>query len=152
MYNFWGEVLGFRTQPLPFVFEEIAQIGASIALLTGIIVTIVFMRRSQAVIDKLDQQIGAVSGGFDAQLGKLFRDWDLSRSEEEIAIYAIKGFSNAEIGAFRGTTAATVKSQMNAIYRKTGFANRQQLIAFMVEELLEGAGSALRITPTENAA
>lgn len=32
---------------------------------------------------------------------------------------------------------------MNAIYRKTGFANRQQLIAFMVEELLQGSGSMI---------
>ena len=67
-------------------------------------------------------------------------------------IYAIKGFSNAEIGELRGTSAATVKSQMNAIYRKTGFSNRQQLIAFMVEELLHGAGSSLGANTSKDAA
>jgi hypothetical protein len=53
-------------------------------------------------------------------------------------VYAMKGFSNAEIGGFRGTSVSTVKSQMNAIYRKTGFSNRQQLISFLVEEMLAG--------------
>ena len=38
----------------------------------------------------------------------------------------MKGFSNAEIADLRGTTAATVKSQMNAIYRKSNFTNRQR--------------------------
>ncbi|MBF9031211.1 hypothetical protein HKCCE3408_12485 [Rhodobacterales bacterium HKCCE3408] len=152
LFDLWGEVLGLRSRPLPFVVGELAQVAASVALLTGIIVTVIFMRRSQAVINRLDQQIGAVSGNFDAQLNRLFNDWRLSQSEAEITIYAIKGFSNAEIGDLRGTSATTVKSQMNAIYRKTGFANRQQLIAFMVEELLHGAGSALREEPMDTAA
>lgn len=152
LFDLWGEVLGLRSRPLPFVFDELAQIGASVSLLAGIIVTVIFMKRSEAVIRHLDQQIGAVSGNFDAQLEGLFRDWRLSQSEAEITIYAIKGFSNAEIGALRGTSATTVKSQMNAIYRKTGFANRQQLIAFMVEELLQGTGSSIRDVPLDTAA
>ncbi|MBF9042620.1 hypothetical protein HKCCE4037_04740 [Rhodobacterales bacterium HKCCE4037] len=136
--SLWGDVLYIRTRPLPYVVEEITQILASVGLILGPIMTVLFIRRSQAVIRRLDQQIGAVSGGFEAQVHDLFRDWGLSQSEQEITIYAMKGFSNAEIGALRGTSVATVKSQMNAIYRKSEFANRQQLIAFMVEELLDG--------------
>ncbi len=138
----WGEVLFLRSRPLPFVVEEITQILASVGLILGPAITVLFIRRSQAVIERLDQQIGAVSGHYQLQLQQLFAEWDLSNSESEIAIYAMKGFSNAEIGELRGTSAATVKSQMNAIYRKSGFANRQQLIAFLVEELLEGVSAA----------
>ena len=152
LFDLWGEVLGLRARALPFIVQELAQIGASIALLAGIIVTILFMKRSEAVIRRLDQQIGAVSGDFDAQLKTHFDHWRLSQSEAEITIFAIKGFSNAEIGELRGTSATTVKSQMNAIYRKTGFANRQQLIAFMVEELLQGAGSSCLKMPRKDVA
>ena len=52
--------------------------------------------------------------------------------------YVMKGFSNAEVAELRGTTAATVKSQLNSIYRKSGCANRQQLISFLVEDMLSG--------------
>lgn len=138
LFSLWGDVLFIRSQPLPYVVEEITQILASIGLIVGPIITILFIRRSQAVIRRLDQQIGAVSGDFETQVQGMFRDWELSQSEAEITIYAMKGFSNAEIGEMRGTSVATVKSQMNAIYRKSNLANRQQLIAFMVEELLDG--------------
>jgi hypothetical protein len=55
-----------------------------------------------------------------------------------VALLAIKGFSNLEIANLRGTTLATIKSQMNAIFRKAGLISRQQLIAYLVEDLLAG--------------
>lgn len=138
LYELWGEVLGLRHQPLPWNFQEITQILASVGLISGVIVTAIFLRRSHAVIKRLDQQIGAVSGNYESQLRDLFSDWELSQSEREITIYAMKGFSNAEIAELRGTSKSTVKSQMNAIDRKTSFMNRQQLISFLVEELIAG--------------
>ena len=57
----------------------------------------------------------------------------LSPSEQAVAVFAMKGFSNGEIAELRGTSASTIKSQMNSVFRKAGFANRQQLISFLVE-------------------
>ena len=37
---------------------------------------------------------------------------------------------------------STIKSQMNSIFRKAGFSSRQQLISFLVEELLAGVSPA----------
>ena len=62
----------------------------------------------------------------------------LSPSEKAVAVLAIKGFSNLEISNLRGTALATIKSQMNSVFRKAGLTNRQQLIAFLVEDLLAG--------------
>ena len=39
-----------------------------------------------------------------------------------------------------GTGTSTVKSQMNAVFRKGDVENRQQLIAYFVDEFLAGAG------------
>ena len=139
LYDLWGEVLALRTTGLPWYMEEVAQVLASAGLVAGIVgagIYMAYLRKSQYRIARLDQQIGAVSGNFHTQLQAIFDQWRLSRSEVEIAIYAMKGFSNAEIGELRGTSAATVKSQTNAIYRKSGFSGRQQLISFLVEELL----------------
>ncbi|WP_281859485.1 helix-turn-helix transcriptional regulator [Litoreibacter halocynthiae] len=134
----WGEVLGLRSRPLPWNIQEIIQISASVGLITGVIVTSVFLRRSQQRISALDQQIANVSGNYRAYLESQFINWGLSDSEREIAIFAMKGFSNSEIADLRGTSASTVKSQMTAIYRKSNFMNRQQIISFLVEELLAG--------------
>lgn len=111
---------------------------SAIGLIVGIFTTFIFLRRSQQNIIRLRRQIDAASGNFERHLETLFCEWELSPSEREVAIYAMKGLSNAEVAELRGTGASTVKSRLNAVYRKSGFANRQQLISFLVEELLSG--------------
>jgi DNA-binding CsgD family transcriptional regulator len=138
----WSEVLGFRTSPIPYQWQELIQVLASVGLLFGIGATTLFLRSVLTRLENTTRQIEAASGQFHDHLRRLFADWGLSASESDVAIYAMKGFSNAEVAALRGTSASTVKSQMNAVFRKSGMANRQQLIAFLVEELLSGVVTA----------
>jgi DNA-binding CsgD family transcriptional regulator len=63
-------------------------------------------------------------------------DWGLSQSEADVAIFAAKGFSNAEIAEMRGCALATVKSQLSRIYHKSGLDSRYQLIAFVTDEVV----------------
>ncbi|MEL6167583.1 MAG: helix-turn-helix transcriptional regulator [Pseudomonadota bacterium] len=114
------------------------QMLAGLALAVGVFTSIFFLRHSLERVADMSRQIDVVAGNFEDHLKAYFRTWDLSPSEQSVAIYAMKGFSNAEVANLRGTSASTIKSQMNAIYRKSGFANRQQLISFLVEELLAG--------------
>lgn len=136
----WSDILGLRSWTVPWQWQEVIQIFASIALVLGTIAGIGFIRYSQSEMSRMNTQIEAVSGQFHDHVRSQFEKWGFSKSEEAVAIYAMKGFSNAEIADFRGTSAATVKSQMNAVYRKAGLANRQQLTSFLVEELLENVG------------
>ncbi|MGV8951362.1 MAG: helix-turn-helix transcriptional regulator [Cypionkella sp.] len=62
-------------------------------------------------------------------------DWGLSQAEADVAIFVVKGFSNAEIAAMRGCAIATVKSQLGRIYHKSGLDSRYQLIAFVTDEV-----------------
>ena len=134
----WTEVLGLRTTPVPYEWQEYIQILASIGLVSGVIVTFAFIRRTQTDMARLQRQIDVASGNYETHLLDLFEQWGLSDSERAVTIYVMKGFSNAEVAELRGTTAATVKSQLNAVYRKSGCANRQQLISYLVEDLLSG--------------
>ncbi len=134
----WSEILGLRTTPIPWVLQEYIELLASIGLVIGVVVSGLFLHRSLRAMRSMRRQIDVASGNFEAHLINSFNEWSLSPSEQQVAIYAMKGFSNAEVAQLRGTTAATVKSQLNAIYRKSGFANRQQLISFLVEELMAG--------------
>ena len=72
----------------------------------------------------------AASGAFGEFLQHQFRDWDLPPSESDVALFAIKGSSIAEIAArMRGTKDGTIKAQLNAIYRKAGVTGHPQLIS-----------------------
>lgn len=134
----WSEILGLRSAPIPYEWQEMIQLLASAGLVIGLVVSALYLRRSQRREVELSRQIDVAAGNFSQHIEQLFDDWEFSESERSVALYAMKGFSNAEIAQLRGTSASTVKSQMNAVYRKCGFGNRQQLIAFLVEELFEG--------------
>ena len=143
----WSEVLGLRSAPIPYEWQEIIQLLASLGLVIGLVVSALYLRRSQRRVVELNRQIDVAAGNFSHHLDQLFADWDLSESERSVAVYAMKGFSNAEIAKLRGTSASTVKSQMNAVYRKTGFENRRQLISCLVEELFDGVAMPQVVDP-----
>jgi DNA-binding CsgD family transcriptional regulator len=136
--DLWSEVFGLRSRALPWQWQEYIQTLASIGLIAGVFVSAVFLRTSLRLVAQMSRQIEVTSGNFQSHLTRLFAQWELSPSEQAVAVFAMKGFSNAEIAGLRGTSESTIKSQMNAIYRKTGLGNRQQLIAFLVEDLLAG--------------
>ena len=106
--------------------------------MVGTATAIYALRASARRINRLGSQMEAATGNYQNHLEKLFKQWELSAAERAVAIFAMKGFSNAEIAELRKTSVPTIKSQMNAIFRKAGLENRQQLIAFLVEELLSG--------------
>lgn len=61
----------------------------------------------------------------------------LTPAERDVALFALKGFSLAEIAAFRATSEGTVKAQTNAIYRKAGVSGRTQLLSLFVDDLID---------------
>jgi DNA-binding NarL/FixJ family response regulator len=62
--------------------------------------------------------------------------WNLSKTEKEIAVLLIKGFSSKEIAAMRNTSEKTVREQASAIYLKAGINNRANLASFFIEDIL----------------
>ena len=71
---------------------------------------------------------------------------DKAMEMADVAGFAVKGFTTAEIAGFRGSSEATVKTHLNAIYRKAGVGGRAQLVSLLVEDLfraplLEAAAS-----------
>ena len=145
VWELWTEVLGLRTFQISWFIIEIIQITASIGLVLGLIVTSLFLRASLSEMNEMRRHIDVASGNFQSHVEYYFRKWDLSHSEAAVATYAMKGFSNAEIADLRGTSSSTVKTQMQAIFRKSDLANRQQLISFLVGELLSGVAVEPRL-------
>ena len=73
-----------------------------------------------------------------------FNAWGLTPAERDVALFAIKGLSTAEIAGLRGTSEGTVKAQSNAIYRKAGVSSRSQLLSLFIEDLLDEQAPAVQ--------
>lgn len=86
----------------------------------------------------LKNKLRAASGEFNEMLHQSFQDWELTTSECDVALLAIKGLGIREISSLRETKEGTIKAQLNAIYRKANVSGRPQLISYFVEELMIG--------------
>jgi len=74
--------------------------------------------------------------GLAAAIQRQFTEWGLTNAECDIAALMLKGLSHKEIANLRHTSEATVRQQARAIYVKSGLANRAELSAFFLEDLL----------------
>jgi DNA-binding CsgD family transcriptional regulator len=76
------------------------------------------------------------SSAFMVILEERFAEWGLTAAERDVALFAIKGLSIAEVAKLRSTSEGTVKAQTNAIYRKAGVTGRPQLLSLFIEDLM----------------
>lgn len=110
------------------------------AVVTALLVSLVFTGREifrlAARNTRIERQLQAASGAFQELLAEHFDEWDLTTSERDVALLAIKGLSINDIAGVRNTRDGTVKAQLNAIYRKAGVTGRPQLISLFIEELM----------------
>ncbi|NOX36811.1 MAG: response regulator transcription factor [Calditrichaeota bacterium] len=74
--------------------------------------------------------------GLSREIDEQLNRWGLTEAEKEVAFLLLKGFSATQIARIRKTSVKTVRTQMNAIYSKSGLSGRSELTAFFLEDLL----------------
>ena len=84
----------------------------------------------------IEESVQAASGHLHEVITEYFKQWNLTPSEQEVAMLLFKGFSTQEIADLRSTKIGTVKNQSSSIYQKADVKNRNELFALFVEELL----------------
>jgi DNA-binding CsgD family transcriptional regulator len=65
-----------------------------------------------------------------------FDEWQLSQSQQQIALLLLKGLSFNEIAAIRDTKEKTVRQQASEIYKKSDVAGRHAFSAWFFEDFL----------------
>ncbi len=134
----WDVVEDFRSgaagfQPLLYVTTEtLAAISLIFAVLFEVHYLMVLLRRQA----HLEAQVSVAAGAFHDILVQHFDDWGLTPAERDVAMFAIKGFSIAETAGLRGSAEGTVKSQLNAVYRKAGVSGRGALLGLLIDDLI----------------
>ena len=87
----------------------------------------------------LEENRDRASKAFRGLLDEYFNRWSFSGAEREVTQLILKGCTIAEIAEIRGAAEGTIKAQTNAIYRKSGYANKTQLLSAFLEDLTDGA-------------
>lgn len=122
--------------PIDWALYELIEIGAAVGLLIGIIMGAIVLRSAWARTARAESALRLASGAFMEVLEERFAEWGLTPAERDVALFAIKGMSTAEIAALRETSEGTVKAQTNAIYRKAGVSGRPQLLSLFIDDLM----------------
>ncbi|QWC56558.1 hypothetical protein F7D01_05145 [Erythrobacter sp. 3-20A1M] len=90
------------------------------------------LRRAARQEEALAIARGAMADLLDAR----FAAWSLSPAQADVAVFALKGCSVAEIAAMRGAAEGTVRSQLSQVYAKAGVTSQAMLMALFIEELV----------------
>ena len=86
-------------------------------------------------------------------LEERFTKWALTPAKRDVALFAIKGLSTAEIAGLRQTSEGRVKAQTAAIYRKAGVSGRLHLLSLFIDDLMRAdSPPRLQALPAHEAA
>jgi len=132
-------MLGMVLVPISWGLHETLEIAAVLSLTLGLWMAGLALLRAQRDQRRAQEQLRRASGAFMTVLAERFDDWGLTPAERDVALFAIKGLSTAEIAALRSTSEGTVKAQSNAIYRKAGVNGRGQLLSLFIDDLMQNA-------------
>lgn len=131
-----GSVLGLQSQPVNWETRELMEIGASLGLILGMGSGAAMLLRAIRERNLARERLRRASGAFLELLDERFGEWGLTPAERDVALFAIKGLSLADIARLRNTSEGTVKAQTNAIYRKAGVSGRPQLLSLFIDDLM----------------
>ena len=145
-----ASVFGIATTPISWELRELMEIGAAVGLVLGVVLGALMLRSALVQRNLAEERLRRASAAFMDVLHERFDAWGLTPSERDVALFAIKGMSTAEIATLRATSEGTVKAQTNAIYRKAGVSGRSQLLSLFIEDLMDDAGAIRPVSDTSD--
>jgi DNA-binding CsgD family transcriptional regulator len=134
--DIFSSVIGFASAPMSWEMRELLEISAALGLIAGAVLGGLAMRRAVKDRNHAQERLRRASGAFLDLLQERFVEWRLTPAEKDVALFAIKGMSTAEIAVLRSTSEGTVKAQTNAIYRKAGVTGRPQLLSLFIDDMM----------------
>ena len=123
-------------QGFPISWHFVLELVASASLLIAIGFESFYLKTLLQRNEKIEQGMRIASGALQDVIDEYFREWALTPSEREVALFTIKGLSISEIASVRDSREGTIKAHLNGIYRKADVSGRSQLLSLLVEDLI----------------
>lgn len=123
--------------PLSWQWHEFIELLAVLGLLLGIVTGALVLRAAISRSSAAESRLRTAQAAFLDVVDEQFGAWGLTPAERDVAMFAVKGMTTAEIAELRQTSQGTVKAQSAAIYRKAGVANRAQLMSLFIDHLMQ---------------
>ena len=108
----------------------------AVALLAGVTVGALQVRRLWAEARRRDAALAIAAGALSEVADQKFRQWRLTPAEADVAIFALKGVEVAEIARLRGSAHGTVRAQLTRVYEKAGVGSLSGLACLFLEDLM----------------
>ncbi|HEY0447225.1 MAG TPA: hypothetical protein VGD19_12310 [Allosphingosinicella sp.] len=112
------------------------EVAIALALLAGTALGALLTRRLVLEARERERVIAVARGALAEVIAERFSSWRLSRAETDVALFALKGCTIAEIAGLRGSAEGTVRAQLSQVYAKAGVSSQALLMALFLEELL----------------
>ena len=135
--EFLNTVFGVVLIKLSWEVYELIELGILVSLFVGMGLSAMLLRDLSKRNEKVEDQLMLASGEFAAFVEQKFDRWDLTAAERDVALLTLKGYSVPDIAALRNKSLGTIKSQNAAIYRKSAVSGRTQLIASLIEDMVD---------------
>jgi len=87
-------------------------------------------------LQQIDSSAPDIANQYRDIIQKQFEEWDLTESEQQIALMLVKGLSFREVAAIRNTMDKSVRQQATRIYKKAKVTGRHELAGWFFEDLL----------------
>jgi DNA-binding CsgD family transcriptional regulator len=123
--------------PISWELREALEVGLVLTLLISVVHGVFALRQMQGEIGHVQSKLRVASASFNRLIEDDFAKWQLSPTERDVALFILKGMSNAEIAELTDKKVGTVKAHSNAVFRKSQLANRNQLSSHFLEVLMQ---------------
>jgi len=130
-------LIGIELMPVAWEVHEALEISAALGLVLGLGFGAHALLAARHEAREAHEKLRRASSAFAELLEERFSEWRLTTAERDVALFAIKGLTLAEIAQLRATSEGTVKAQTASIYRKAGVSTRSQLVSIFIEDLMD---------------
>ena len=100
------------------------------------------IEKTEKKVKVITQQFKDARHHYSEVIHQQFNDWNLSQSEQEVAMLMLKGLNFQEIATIRNTKEKTCRQQASAIYTKSGLVGRHELSAWFIEDFISDSNTS----------
>ena len=133
---FVADAMSDQSDPSTSGADSIFEIVIALALLAGILLGGFYILSLIREVRLRDATVAIARGALSRILADRFIEWGLSDAEADVALFALKGCTIAQIADMRSAASGTVRAQLSQVYAKAGVSSQPMLMSLFLDDLM----------------